>query len=247
MRIARIPRAAAFVVALATSAPAFAQGTPREHVAVWVGVTEQLTSTTFGQSVTFEAYSENGTLDTTYRVSQSPRFNAGGVVRVWRGFGIGAGGNMMSATDPAQISGQIPHPINADQPRALSGSVNTFHRESAVHLQAVYWFQPAPRVDVLVGAGPSLMRVEQDLVSDVSYSQAFPYDSVTFQAATLVREQKTVTGFNAGAELGFRLVGGLGVGGLVRYSQGTASFPDTGASSVKLGGLEVGGGLHLTF
>ena len=116
-----------------------------------------------------------------------------------------------------------------------------------MHLQAVYWFQPAPRIDILIGGGPSLMRVEQDFVSDVSYTQTFPYDSVTFQSATLTREQKSVVGFNVGGEVGVRLVGAIGVGGLVRYSRGTASFPDSGASSVKLGGFELGGGLHLTF
>ena len=91
------------------------------------------------------------------------------------------------------------------------------------------------------------MRVEQDFVSDVSYAQAFPYDSVTFQSASLTREKQSVVGFNAGAEVSVRLLRGIGVAGLVRYSRATAAFPDTGASSVKLGGFEVGGGLHLTF
>jgi hypothetical protein len=247
MRTSVIARAAVLLAALAWSAPAFAQGTPREHVAILIGATDQVTSPTFGQSATFEAYSENGTIDTTYTVSQALRFTAGGAVRVWRGFGVGVSGNTMSSTDPAQITGAIPHPINANQPRALSGTVDAFHRESAVHVQAVYWFQPAPRIDVLVGGGPSLMHVEQDFVSDVSYTQSFPYDSVTFQSATLTREKQSVTGFNAGAQVGVRLAGSVGVAGLVRYSHGTASFPDTGASSVKLGGFELGGGLHLTF
>ena len=236
-----------FVVALGCTAPARAQGTPREHVAISLGVSEQVSSTTFSQSVTFEAWGENGSIDTTYTISQKLRFTAGGVVRVWHGFGVGVSGNTMSGTDVSQIGGQIPHPIDTNRPRTLTGTADTFHRESAVHVQAAYWFQPAPRVDVIVGAGPSFMRVEQDFVSDVSYTQTFPYDSVTFQTATLTRERQSVTGFNAGAQVGVRLVGGIGVGGTMRYSRGTATFPDTGASSVKLGGFEVGGGLHLTF
>jgi hypothetical protein len=247
MRLPVACRITAFLILLAWSVPVRAQGTPAEHVAITIGVSGQVTSTTFTQSISFEAYVETGTIDTTYLISQRARFTAGGVVRVWRGLGVGVSGTTMSATDPAQISGQIPHPINANSPRALSGTADAFHHQSAIHLQAVYWFQPAPRIDVLVGGGPSFMRVEQDFVSNVSYSQTFPYDTVTFQSATLTREQKNVTGFNVGGEVGFRLVGGIGVGVLARYSRATASFPDTGASSVKLGGFEVGGGLHLTF
>ena len=238
---------AVFVLALGCSAPARAQGTPLEHVAVFLGASEQVSSTTFGQSVTFEAYAENGSITTTYTISQPLRFTVGAVGRVWHGFGVGVSGNTMSGTDAAHISGEIPHPIDVNNPRALTGTADAFHRESAVHVQAAYWFRPAPRVDVIVGAGPSFMRVEQDFVSDVSYTQSYPYDSVTFRGATLTRERQSVTGFNAGAQVGVRLVGGIGVGGLLRYSRGTASFPDTGASSVKLGGVELGGGLHLTF
>jgi len=245
MRIAVLLSSAAFLIT--TAVPALAQGTPHEHVAIVAGVATQSSSTTFGQSVSFEAFSETGTLDTSYAIAKRTRLLAGATVRLWRGFGVGIAGGSAGGTDPAQITGAIPHPINANSPRPLSGTADAFHSESAVHVQAAYWFQPAPRVDVVVGAGPSFMRVEQDFVSDVSYTQTFPYDSVTFQSATLTREQARVTGFNAAAELGVRLVGGIGVGGVVRYSRATAAFADSGAPSVKLGGLEIGGGLHLTF
>ena len=80
MRVSTIPCIAACLGTLASSAPARAQGTPHEHVAIIVGATEQLTSTTFGQSVTFEAYAEEGSIDTTYTISQALRFTAGGTV-----------------------------------------------------------------------------------------------------------------------------------------------------------------------
>jgi hypothetical protein len=247
MAVRRAAAVLALIFAGTWTAPAFAQAPPRERVAVTLGVTDQISSTTFSQSTTFEAYSETGSLTTSFSISQKPRFDIGGVVRAWRGFGVGVAVTSMSTSDPAQITGEIPHPINANQPRPLTGSVDASHRESAIHLQAVYWFQPSPRIDVLIGGGPSFMRVEQDFVSDVSYTQTFPYDTVTFTGATLTRENKNVIGANGGAEIGFRLASRLGVVGLVRYSSATASFPDTGASAVKVGGFEVGGGLHLTF
>ncbi len=235
------------MLACASSAPVFAQGTPKERVAITIGVADQTSATTFSQTTDFESSSETGTISSSYSITQKPRFDIGGVGRIWRGFGVGVAGTSMSNTDPVQISGQIPHPINANQPRPLTGSADAYHRESAIHLQAVYWFQPSPRFDVLISAGPTFMTVEQDFVSDVSYSQTFPYDTVTFQGATVTRAKKSVVGANGGAEVGVRLVSRLGVVGLLRYSSATASFPDTGATSIKLGGLEVGGGLHITF
>jgi hypothetical protein len=247
MRAPGLQRSTIVLAVLAWSAPLFAQGTPRDHLAVFAGVSQQTSSTTFAQTVTFEAFAEDGSLTTAYSIAQQPRFAAGVVVRAWRGFGFGVAGTAMSGTDAAQISGQIPHPINANQPRALTGAADAFHRESAIHVQAAYWTQPSPRIDVLVGAGPSFMRMEQDFASDVTYTQAFPYNTVTFQGATLSREQKQTIGFHASAQVGVRLIGHLGAAGLVRYSRATLTFSDTAASSVKLGGLEVGGGLHLTF
>lgn len=240
-------RVAAFILSFVWSIPAFAQGTPRERVAVTVGASDQVTSTTFSHTIAFEAYSEEGSLTTVYTVALGLRPYVGGVARLWRGFGIGVAATTMSGSDPAAITGQIPHPINANQPRTLTGTADAFHRESAIHLQGVYWFQPAARVDVLLSGGPSFMHVEQDFVTDVRYSQTFPYDTVTFQGATLTREKAHVTGANAGAEIGVRLAAHIGVSGLVRYSRATATFPDTGDTSVKLGGVELGGGLRLTF
>jgi len=241
-------RIAAFItLACVWSAPAFAQGTPRERVAVTIGVSAPVASTSFSHTITFETFSEEGSLTTLYPAASRPRLNLGGAVRLWHGLGAGIAATTSSGSDTAQITGQIPHPINPNQPRALTGSVETFHRESAIHVQAVYWFQPAARIDVLLSGGPSFMHVDQDLVSDVSYTQSFPYDIVSFAGASLTRESARVTGAHAGADIGVRLVSGIGVAGVFRYSKATATFPDASGASMTLGGFEIGGGLHLTF
>lgn len=244
MPVTRIP---IVVALLLSSAPAFAQSTPRERVAITFGVAYPATTTTFTQTTTFETYAETGSLTTAYTTPQKVRFDGGGVVRLWHGFGAGIAVSTLDGTTPAQISGQIPHPINVNQPRALTGTADVLHSESAIHLQAAYWFRISPRIDIVVAGGPSRIRVRQDFVSDVDYSQTFPYDTVTFESATLTREEKTVTGFNAGADVGVRLAAHVGVGGFVRYSHGTASFPDTGVAAFRVGTLDVGGGLRLTF
>jgi hypothetical protein len=239
--------AGAALLALAFARTASAQGTPREHVAVMAGAGYQVSADAFSHTVTFESFAEDGSIKTDYSVKRWPRLDAGVVVRLWRGFGVGVAGDTLKGTNPAQITGSIPHPIAANQPRTLTGTADVTHSESAIHLQAVYWFQPARRVDVMVSGGPSMARVVQDFVSDVSYTQTFPYDSVTFRGAALTRESKTVHGGNAGIMVGVRVLRHVGVAGLVRYSSAHVAFPDTGIPAFTIGGLQTGVGVQLLF
>src|SRR5712675_2111207 len=74
---------------LMVSGAALAQAPSDNRVAVTVGAGERTMSTSFSQSITFEAFSEQGSLTTNYKVTH-PQFVDGGVtVRVWRGFGAG--------------------------------------------------------------------------------------------------------------------------------------------------------------
>ena len=54
-------------------------------------------------------------------------------------------------------------------------------------------------------------------------------------------------GGNVGGEVGVRLVGHVGVGGPGAIFARDRRVPDTGVTSVRLGGFEIGGGLHLMF
>jgi opacity protein-like surface antigen len=56
-------------------------------------------------------------------------------------------------------------------------------------------------------------------------------------------------GFNAGADVAWYFTQRLGVGGLVRYSQGNVNLtsPDGTTQSVKVGGLQTGAGLRVRF
>ena len=117
-----------------------------------------------------------------------------------------------------------------------------------MHVQAAYWAQLTPRLDLIVSGGPSFFRVEQDFVSDVAYTETAPYDTATFQGATVERQQQSVTGGNIGGEVGWRLARHFGLAGAVRYSRArppTSPAPARRRSPV--GGLHLGGGVRLLF
>jgi hypothetical protein len=120
----------------------------------------------------------------------------------------------------------------------------------ATHLQAIYAMRPTERVDVAFAAGPSFFRVRQAIVDDVSYNDAYPYDSPVFIASTTSRVSGHKTGFNASADAAMRLSRRVGIGGLVRFSNADVRFAVPNGSapiSSKAGGLQVAGGVRLFF
>src|SRR5260370_13542704 len=109
----------------------------------------------FSQSISFEAFSEQGSLPTNYKVTQPPFVDGDVTVRVWRGFGAGIAVSYLHDAFPAHVTALIPHPIIVNQPRTIRGDAVVTHRESAAHLPAVY-ARPRMRVlDALVSVRPS--------------------------------------------------------------------------------------------
>lgn len=226
---------------------AMAQTVPDSHIAVTVSAGARPSASDFSQSVTFEAYSEQGSLTTSYTVKQQPLLNAGVTVRLWHAFGAGVEAAYLHNSFPAQITALVPHPLIVNQPRTVTGSTTVANSQLATHLEAVYWIRRSDRLEVLATGGPSVIRTDQDFVSDVSYTQTFPYNTATFAGATIARQRKTGVGANIGAQVGWRLVGPFGVAALARYSRVTYNFPTIGAASVPIGGLDIAGGVRLLF
>jgi hypothetical protein len=224
---------------------AVAQSAPHSRVAVTVSAGARPTASDFSQSVQFEAYSEEGSLTTSYAVKQQPLLNVGISGRIWHGLGAGVDGTYLHNSFPAQITALVPHPIIANQPRTVSGNATVSNRQLAMHLEAVYWIRRSDRLEVLATGGPSLVRADQDFLTDVSYTQTFPYNTATFAGAAIGRQRKSAVGANVGTQVGWRLKGPLGVAVFARYSHVTYHFPTIGAPSVPLGGLDVGGGVRL--
>ena len=234
------------VIALAAGT-ASAQSVPPERLAVTITGGYIKPSTSFTQNVTFEQYSEQGSLTAVYKAASRPSVDGGVTVRVWRGLAVGVAGAYFQDPGVAQVSAAVPNPIVSNQPRQISGLSKATHTETAAHVEAAYWFRAGPRVTVIVEGGPSFFQVSQDFISDVTYTQAFPYTTATYQSATTVREKKSATGYNVAGEAGWRVWGHLSVVGAARFSHSTISFTDALAQPVTLGGLHVGAGIRLMY
>ena len=150
----------------------------------------------------------------------------------------------------ASTTSSFPHPFFFNQPREVTGDATGVNRtETAVHVQAMYLVNPGGRLRVVLSGGPSFFNVEQDLVTEVTITETFPYDTATFASAQTSRKKGSAAAFNVGADVMWMLNRTFGVGGLVRFSRASVDLdaPGNRTISVDAGGVYAGGGIRILF
>jgi hypothetical protein len=211
----------------------------------------QFSSVAFDTVATRLVYLENATSDASYTLTRGLAADAGVSVRVAGRFRVGVSVSEEMETRDANVTAAIPHPFFFRTPRTVTGTASDLRRDELVaHLQGIYAIRPSSRVDVAISAGPSFFRVQQDVVTDVSFSDVYPYDTATFTSAAAQRVSATKIGFNAGVDIGLRLSRHAGVGAEVRFSRASLSLTvpnSTAAVPVDAGGIQLVGGLRLFF
>jgi hypothetical protein len=162
---------------------------------------------------------------------------------------LGAVGFFSPATLSGRVDAQLPHPFYFNQPRQVSGDTSGLtRREAGAHLDVGYPLSIGSRSVRLFG-GPSLIRVEQALVTGIEYTDAYPFDTATFTGVTAARARRWAPGVNAGAETAWQLGRSSELAALVRYSRArvtlTSAAGDT--AEVTAGGVHAGIGLRVRF
>jgi hypothetical protein len=72
------------------------------------------------------------------------------------------------------------------------------------------------------------VQINQTLVIDVNYTQAYPYDIATFEGVDSRRVTGSAAGFNVGADLSWLFTRNVGAGVLVRLTRARSiSTPPT--------------------
>jgi hypothetical protein len=238
--------AAALIVAPAAAARASAQ-TPRVVLAVSGGV--QSSAPALADHFTFESSVETAIVNVTYPTKAWVLEDGSIGVRVWRRIGVGIAVSHTSRRGVAEIDARIPHPLQFEQPRTAAGSqsgINT--AQTAAHLQLLYSADVTPRITLVLSAGPSVVRMEQEFVTDVEYSESYPFDEATFTGAGTRRASASGTGFNAGADFRWMFARSVGAGVLVRYSRATLDLQGAEHSvAARAGGVQAGIGLRFAF
>ena len=172
------------------------------------------------------------------------------MLRLRGSLGVGAGFTRTTSTGEADVTVQAPHPIFVNRPRIVTQALSALgHRESMVHFQAAWVVQLDERAHLQLFGGPTLIRLEQAVVTDAAIVEVgFPFSDVNLSRVTVVEMKERGVGFNAGADFSYMLAPFWGVGAFVQYAGGSIDVPLAGgATSVTVGGLQFGGGIRFRY
>ena len=238
------------LVVLGTAAAAFGQTPVATRGFVVVNGGYQLTTNDFADGAVRRENAEDGRIDATYALKSGLAFDvaAGGVL--WRRLAVGVGVSRFSTVTPGSLRATIPHPFFFNQARSISGEVNDLKREElAVHVQARGIFPVGTRLQVMVFGGPSFFQVKQDVITDVTFDESYPYDEASFRSAATTGASVSTIGFNVGGDVAFFFTRQVGIGATVQFASATVDVPGVLGSTqaVKVGGGQAGFGLRLRF
>jgi len=246
--------AATLAVALATPAAAQARRTPqpkgptRFYVSLNGGV--QPANADLSDHFEFPSNAETATVDVKYPKKAGVLIDGGGGVQLWRQLGAGVAVSYVSSDGTAAIEASIPHPFLFGQPRQISGEQGSVARtETSAHVQLLYFVPTRGKLHAIVSGGPSFVSLSQDVVTDVDFSEVYPYDTAAFTRATTKAVKGNAVGFNIGVDLRWMFSREFGVGGLVRFTRATVDLDvaEGRSFSVDTGGVQAGGGVRIFF
>jgi hypothetical protein len=241
------------VVGLLCATSASAQ----DRIRIAINAGQQTSSTIVTQEQTFERYFEQGSLAFERLVPTAVIYDVGIAARLWRGLHAGAAVSVFDdKSGGGTVTARVPHPLHFNKPRTVAGEIpNATRREVGQHLMFGWNVQTAGGLEFLLFAGPSVIATDQLVVNSLTLSldrEVFPFDELAFPPIESETLSENVLGYNAGVDMTWRFARKIGVGLLVRYSEGKKEFtpsrpPGATPLEVTVGGLQAGGGLRLIF
>ena len=258
-RVSTIGPAVALVLLL-TAGPAAAQTAEHRFI---LGGDFGLQAATHSRLETaeFELFIETARFESRYDIDSDTVFDGGGSVRLWKRAGAGVYYSSFQTASTTAIAAEVPHPFFFGFERDTTGTVPALkRRETAVHLQAQYWFPVGERLLVTLFLGPTWFDVKQDQVSFIQTAErGFPFEAVDIVGHRRVSAIETAIGYNIGFDMAYfglcSALGGaavldhLGLAVQLRYSRATAGVKLNGnrQPALELGGLHVLGGARIGF
>lgn len=212
----------------------------------------ETSSGTLSDAATFTIYEEAGNKRVEQNVDSGALFDFSVGSRVWQNVSVGLGYHRGANSSEASATATVPSPVIFNASRAAAASVGDLERRiSAFHIQVGYMIPFTDELSVHVTAGPSFFRLRQDVVGDLTFTDAPPFTSV---AANPVVENRSdsAAGLNIGADVAYKVWESdaykVGAGMFLRYSAATARIRilENEVDS-DLGGLQIGFGARVRF
>jgi hypothetical protein len=243
-----LPARAAFAQTAPARPPAAPAAPKPARLFISIDGGTQQKSSGFSDAFDVPLYLENEHVSTTYPEYQGVFVSFAARYRLWKHLTAGVGVSSFSDTGDAAITASIPHPFFDNQPRTVSGTASAKREELSVY-PTVGWIVPfSSSIQLSLNAGPSIMTVKQPFVTEIHFSETYPYDTALFTSADLTTSSATAVGFYAGADVSWMFSKHLGVGGVIQVTRATVKEKAGDRTvSIDAGGAQAGGGVRFVF
>ena len=216
------------------------QPSPASAGFINVSVGAQPQRRTIQTSESFPLYDEIATVTSNQPIKNGVIFDVSGGYRVWGRVALGVGLSSFRSRGDAGVIASIPDPGVFDRPRIVGNNTSGLDRsELGVHLQAVWLTPVTDKVDFSFSAGPSFIRLTQQVATASVQARTQNID------VTQKSESETALGINVGFDVSYMFRPQFGAGVFLRYAGGSVDLPEV--SNVKVGGLQGGLGIRVRF
>jgi hypothetical protein len=242
--------AAASLLAAPVSAQTRRSASKATHVTVSVSGGVQQAANDVSDHFSFPKNVETETIDVKYPMKPWALVDVGAGFRLWKNIGVGIAVSHASGNGRADVTASVPHPFFFNQLRTVTGTENGIvHGETGVHLELQYLVPATGRLHFVLEGGPSWLNVDHEIVTDITVTESYPYDTAAFGGAVTKTTTASAAGFNAGIDVSWMFARSVGVGGLVRYTRADVDLePIQGRSlAMKAGGVQAGIGIRVVF
>lgn len=225
------------------SSPAFAQAQPESKFYVNANVGGQLASRTYDTASTLTVYDETARLDASYPIGTGVLADFGAGYRVFGDVFVGVTVSMFSKTGTATTLADVPDPLLYDRPKNdIAGTATGLkHSELLIMPQVVFARSLTSKIGVALGAGPSIVRLKQDVIT--AFTVAPQTQNVT---PVITSDSGSGTGVAVSLDLKYSLTKNVGVGGFARFAPAKVQL-DAAGTKVNAAGMQAGGGIRLSF
>jgi opacity protein-like surface antigen len=203
----------------------------------------------YSESRTFTQFVEQGRIAADYKNKGKLGGEIGLQYNVLPHLGLMAGYTLSNRDTTGTFTATVPHPFFFNQPRTAQGETSGYsYKENAVFVDLVGTGRSGNwEFDVFGGA--TFFKIQPDVISEVQYTQTYPYDSITITGAPKSSLSANKTGFNVGAGLDYHAGAHFGFGLQGRFSRAKVTFTPTPGNNLEIeaGGFQAAAGLRLYF
>jgi hypothetical protein len=236
---------------LIAPSPALAQSTSKPaRFTIGVSGGVQQAAEDVSDHFSFPKNVETEAVDVTYSMKPWGLIDLAAGYRLWKNLGVGVAVSVTSGKGKADVTASVPHPFFFNQPRTVTGTEDDIaHSETGVHLQLQYLVPASGRLHFILEGGPSWLNVDHEVVTDVTVTESYPFDTAAFGGAVSKSTKGSAVGFNAGIDVTWLFAESVGVGGIVRYTRADVDLTAVEGRSltIKAGGLQGGVGIRVVF